>query len=150
MAPRKKPPRVRLRHYLKEWRKEKGNPSQEKVADAIGVDRTTLSKIERGEVPYSQDNLEALAEYYRVHPADLLRDPHQELPTIQVNSIDEKRLLKGMTVTYRSFSVRDPAALARRILALSKGPLPVAREEDPHLAEILRVLQQVGQPIHER
>lgn len=71
--PAKKPQRRRT--FLREWREHR-NLTQEAAADRIGVDQTTLSRIERGVLPYSQDFLEAAAFAYMCEPADLLmRNP---------------------------------------------------------------------------
>ncbi len=52
--------------YIRAWRKKEGHTLDELVSrlEAIGVETTaaTLSRIERGKQPYSQDILEALAE----------------------------------------------------------------------------------------
>ncbi len=44
----------------------------------VDISEGQLSRIERGETPYSQDILEALAQVMRCEPADLImRDPTQ-------------------------------------------------------------------------
>ena len=59
--------------------------SQEALADLVGVDRTTLGRIEAGKIPYNQDFIELCAELLRCEPADLLaRDPHTEGAPAQV------------------------------------------------------------------
>lgn len=68
-------PRPRYRTFLRHWREFK-NLTQEAAGDRIGIDRTTLSKIERGLVPYDQALLERAADAYGCEPADLImRDP---------------------------------------------------------------------------
>jgi DNA-binding XRE family transcriptional regulator len=63
------------RTFLKEWRDKRGY-SQEEAAELIGIERSTLSKIETGKMAYSQPFLEAAAEAYMCEPADLLmRNP---------------------------------------------------------------------------
>lgn len=70
-----KPKRQLRRTFLREWRKFK-NMTQEQAAEPLNMDPTTLSKIERGLVPYSQQLLEAAAELFGCEPVDLLiRDP---------------------------------------------------------------------------
>src|SRR5581483_5537757 len=71
MAPVKKPPHRRSRHFLKEWRDFR-DISQEEAADRAGISRSSLSKIESGRVPYNQDLLERLAVVYRCTPDDLI------------------------------------------------------------------------------
>lgn len=66
---------------IKAWRKHR-DMSLEKLSERLMVELEyeispgQLSRIERGEQPYSQDVLEALATVLRCAPADLLmRDP---------------------------------------------------------------------------
>ncbi len=62
-------------HYLREWRERRGKTLVQ-AAEYLHMTHGTLSKIERGKVPYNQRLLEALAEYYECEPADLIiRDP---------------------------------------------------------------------------
>ena len=79
-------------HYLREWRKASGLTLEqaadriERVAEAradadplvrpIGMTHATLSRIERGKLPYNQVLLELLAQVYRTDRASLImRDP---------------------------------------------------------------------------
>ncbi|MFA7308104.1 MAG: helix-turn-helix transcriptional regulator [Hyphomicrobium sp.] len=71
MAPVPKKPRERNRTFMREWRDFR-RLSQEEVADKLDIDRSTISRIERGESPYDQDILERLALVYRCDPEDLL------------------------------------------------------------------------------
>ncbi len=71
MPPLKKPAQVRPRTLHREWRKYFGI-SQEEAAARVEIDRTTLSKIERGQLPYNQDFLERLALAYGCEASDFL------------------------------------------------------------------------------
>ena len=71
MAPVKKKPRVREKHFIKEWREFRGH-SQDHVADLIEIDRSSLSKVEAGLVPYNQDLLEKLALVYLCDTEDMI------------------------------------------------------------------------------
>lgn len=72
VTPRQAPLR---RTFLRQWR-EYRNLNQDQAADRIGVDRSTLSRIENGKLPYNQAFLEAAAAAYLCEPADLLvRNP---------------------------------------------------------------------------
>lgn len=74
MAPIAKP-RPKHKTFLRAWRKYR-DLTQEAAASRIGLDRTTLSRIERGLVPYDQALLERAADAYSCEPADLImRDP---------------------------------------------------------------------------
>lgn len=65
---------------MRKWRKFRGL-SQQKAADRVDVDRTTLGRIEKGELPYNQDFLERLAHAYGVEVVDLLTiDPTRPDP----------------------------------------------------------------------
>jgi len=58
-------------HFLREWRK-KNDKTLVEVAEHLGMSHGNLSKIERGQVPYDQRQLESLAELYRCDPEDLI------------------------------------------------------------------------------
>lgn len=61
--------------YIRAWRKHRGL-TQERLAARIDVSTSQLSMLERGERPYNQKQLEALAEALATDPASLLmRDP---------------------------------------------------------------------------
>ena len=64
-------PSPRRATFLRAWRKFRGL-TQEAAADAIGYDRTALSRVERGEIGYSQDFLEPASIVYGCTPADLI------------------------------------------------------------------------------
>lgn len=59
------------RTFLKEWREYRGL-TQEQAADRLDMDRSNLSRVERGQIPYSQGLLEAAAEAYMCEPWDIL------------------------------------------------------------------------------
>jgi transcriptional regulator with XRE-family HTH domain len=91
----KKPPHKRRRTYLAEWRKYK-NYSQERVAEIIGVDQTTISRLERSVVPYDQDILERLSNVYGCEPHELLTwnpllGPEPKLVWDRVNQASPKK-----------------------------------------------------------
>ncbi len=61
--------------HFKAWRKYRGL-TQEQLALRIGISRTYLTKIERGDRKWDQPFLEAAADALRCDPPDLLmRDP---------------------------------------------------------------------------
>lgn len=63
------------RTYIREWRQHR-ELTLEKLAERIGITHGALSKIERGQRPYSQALLEALAGELGTDPASLLmRNP---------------------------------------------------------------------------
>lgn len=63
------------RHFFREWRKHRGL-TQEQLAERIGIARSYLTKIERGDRRYDQYFLEAAADALRCDPGDLItRNP---------------------------------------------------------------------------
>lgn len=69
--------------FIRAWRKHR-ELTLAQLADRLRVELEVdisegqLSRIERGETPYSQDILEAIAQVLRCEPADLIvRDPTQ-------------------------------------------------------------------------
>ena len=58
-------------HHLKAWRKYRGL-TQEQLAERIGIARSYLTKIERGDRRYDQPFLEAAADALRCSVADLV------------------------------------------------------------------------------
>ena len=67
----KKPDHRRSKTFLAEWRRYR-DMSQERVAELVDVDQTTISRLERGKVPYDQDILERLALVYGCEPFELI------------------------------------------------------------------------------
>lgn len=69
--------------YIRAWRKHRQLTLAQlvnrlQVELEVDISEGQLSRIERGETPYSQDILEAVAQVLRCEPADLIvRDPIQ-------------------------------------------------------------------------
>lgn len=70
--------RPRSRHFIREWRKHRGI-TQEQLAERIGTTKATISRIENGLQPYTQDFLDLCAEALMTEPGNLVvrnpRDP---------------------------------------------------------------------------
>jgi transcriptional regulator with XRE-family HTH domain len=67
--------RARRRTFFKEWRLHRGL-SQEQLAERLETSVASISRIESGTQPYTQDVLEALAEALNTDPASLImRNP---------------------------------------------------------------------------
>lgn len=65
----------RRRTFIAQWRKYRGL-SQEALAERLETTKASISRIETGLQPYSQDFLEAVAYQLQCEPVDLLiRDP---------------------------------------------------------------------------
>lgn len=93
-------PRPKYLTFLRHWRQHR-DLTQEAAASRIGIDRTTLSKIERAEVPYDQALLERAADAYSCEPADLLmRDPKSPiwslLDTVRSLPESQQKQIAGM------------------------------------------------------
>lgn len=87
MPPVKKPRHKLRRTFLKEWRTHRGL-TQEQAAERFNLDRSNLSRVERGESPYSQGLLEAAAEAYDCEPWDILNvNPLKEREVVDLTSI---------------------------------------------------------------
>jgi len=68
------------KHFLRKWRiyfrKTKGGHTLEEIAADVGTTHATLSRVETGNLDYTQTLLEALSWRYQVSVPDLLaRDP---------------------------------------------------------------------------
>lgn len=87
MPPTRQKKRQLRKTHLRAWRLFK-NLTQEQAAERIGIDYTTLGRIERGLVPYSQALLEAAAEAYGCEPWDLLNvDPTKERDVVDLTGL---------------------------------------------------------------
>ncbi len=74
MAPVKKIPHKRDRHFIKEWLESIGK-TQDVAAEELGVSQSSISRLLSSKSPYNQDLLEILARKYGWKPADLLKGP---------------------------------------------------------------------------
>lgn len=74
MARKPRTPRKRQPHFFRKWR-EARFPNQADAMEALGWSQSKISRLENGETPYSQDDLELAAEVYGCSVADLLTRP---------------------------------------------------------------------------
>ena len=96
MSPQQRRPSYR-RTFFKEWR-EYRELTQEQAAEMLGMDRSNLSRLERGLIPYGQSVLEAGATAYKCDPWDLLnRNPYQSEEDSELENI-----LRGATSEERA------------------------------------------------
>jgi len=69
------PKRRRRRTFFRQWREHRGL-TQEQLADRLETSVASVSRLESGTQPYTQDTLEALADALNTDPASLImRDP---------------------------------------------------------------------------
>jgi transcriptional regulator with XRE-family HTH domain len=61
-------------HFLRHWREHRGL-SQDQVAEAIGISKASVSRVENGITPYTQDVLETYARVLGCTVADLVSRP---------------------------------------------------------------------------
>jgi transcriptional regulator with XRE-family HTH domain len=61
-------------HFLRHWREYRGL-NQDQVAAAIGISKASVSRIENGITPYTQDTVEACARIFGCTVADLVSRP---------------------------------------------------------------------------
>lgn len=105
--------RILARHFIREWRESRGL-SQDKLVERVRerVDtfsKSTLSRIERQEGPYSQPILEAIAWALGCEPADLImRRPDEPIWSImdQLRQVPESDLpqVERIIGTFRKVS----------------------------------------------
>ena len=70
-----KRPKQRRRTFFKQWREKRGL-SQQRLAERLDTSVASISRIESGKQPYTQDFLEALSVALQTDPASLImRDP---------------------------------------------------------------------------
>lgn len=70
-------PRQRRRTFFRQWREFRGL-TQEQLAGRLETSVASISRIESGTQPYTQDVLEALAEALMTDPASLImRNPDE-------------------------------------------------------------------------
>jgi transcriptional regulator with XRE-family HTH domain len=65
---------VRLGAAIRQARKDRGGISQEALADAAGIDRSHMGKIERGQMNVTLLNLVKIAAALDGLPSELLRE----------------------------------------------------------------------------
>lgn len=103
----------RKRTYIRDWRKKRGHTLDEMVGrlEALGVKITgaSLSRIERGQQPYSQDILEAIADSLDVTVAQLVEhDPKIEKSEVIdfLQRLGEREAKQAETVLRAMFADR--------------------------------------------
>jgi transcriptional regulator with XRE-family HTH domain len=109
MGARFKSDNPRGAHFIRAWRKMH-NYKLDKMAADLDIDRSSLSRIERGEQPYSEDFLTACAVYLHCSPAALIGwepGPTEDLFDIwqDLSEDDQERviaMLKGLRASKKS------------------------------------------------
>lgn len=99
--------------YIRAWREKRGHTLDDMVGrlDAIGVKATgaSLSRIERGIQPYSQDILEAIAQALNVTVADLIEN-NPDVPEAEIidffRHLDAREIRQAESVIKAMFGER--------------------------------------------
>lgn len=87
MRKRKPPKEKHTRTFVRQWRLHR-RLTLEQLAERIGSTDASVSRIERGLQPYTQQTLEALAKALDCTPADLIqRDPGTPAPIWEIWSL---------------------------------------------------------------
>lgn len=97
--------------YIRQWRLKRGFTLDQMVGRMaeLGVETTgaSLSRIERGVQPYSQDILEAIAEALGRAPADLIEN-NPDLPEAEIfdllRHLDDRETRQAESVLRAMFS----------------------------------------------
>lgn len=91
-------------HFIREWREHR-DLTQQQLAERIGTSKQSISRIEQGKQPYTQESLEALGEALNATPVELIsRDPKREpdLPIFDLPVTDRERVrafIRALRVT---------------------------------------------------
>jgi transcriptional regulator with XRE-family HTH domain len=129
----KKPKRTRLRHYFKEWRKFR-KIGQSKAIELLGWSPSKISRIETGQTPYNQDDLEIAAEIFECEPASILTvNPLED--NIDAVMFDEQLVydvVETLFDTYppESFRKHSPKDMAELIVMCAKTELAHPSQPD--------------------
>jgi transcriptional regulator with XRE-family HTH domain len=107
---------IRLAENLKAWTEEQGL-TQMKIAEVLGLDQGTVSRIVRGEIPCKQKYLDKLCEYFKVSP--YVFQPFEEVPIVAA-------LSASLGLDYKS---TKPSV--EMLAALDKAPLPPVDTVEP-------------------
>lgn len=113
------PPRTRLRqrnyrkNFIRQWREHRGLSQDQlvgRVRDLLdGFSKSTLSRLENSKSPYTQDQLEAIAEALGLEPQDLLmREPDGDawslMDTLRAIPADDLEQVRRIIETFRKAS----------------------------------------------
>lgn len=104
---------ARKRTYIRAWREKKGYTLEDMLGrlETIGFKITgaSLSRIERGIQPYSQDTLEAIAEALNLTAADLIENdptvPEAEIIDF-LRHLDDRQVRQAESVLKAMFGER--------------------------------------------
>jgi transcriptional regulator with XRE-family HTH domain len=116
--------RPRRQTFLREWR-EYRDLTQDQAAEKIGIDRSTLSKIERGRVTYNQPFLEATADAYRCTPADLISRKPERLN--ELKDVFQTAKDCGPILVLNEEQVQQLADIMEHLLVMTGMPAHRAR-----------------------
>ncbi|MDB5584278.1 MAG: helix-turn-helix protein [Bradyrhizobium sp.] len=104
---------ARKRTYIRAWREKRGYTLDDMIGrlEMLGTKLTgaSLSRIERGLQPYSQDVLEAIAEALNVSAADLIEN-NPDVPEAEIidflRHLDDRQVRQAESVLKAMFGER--------------------------------------------
>jgi transcriptional regulator with XRE-family HTH domain len=119
MSRRKRPAGLELDPtYLLEWRKFR-DMSLDDVGKLMGIDKTAISRIERGLTPYDQIHLQQMSKIYKSTIPDLLyTDPRRQTQPNQFGMVGFQNVQQGDKKVRR----RTPADELTEMFAKLKLP----------------------------
>jgi transcriptional regulator with XRE-family HTH domain len=130
------------RHFIKEWRKAR-RMTQERLAETIGSTSSSVSRIETGDQPYSQDSLEMIAQALNTTPGKLLTGPPDQkaAPSPETQPINERLLMltfAAMMERLAGMAKTEADLLAEALLEVARMPQSDLEGTDlPSLARTL-------------
>lgn len=84
--------------FFRQWRKSR-ELTQDQLAEKMGIEQGTLSRLERGDIAYTQETLEAFAAGVGCQPADLFAEPTAENELSRfIGSLDERTASKALRI----------------------------------------------------
>jgi transcriptional regulator with XRE-family HTH domain len=138
MPPVAKKPRKRLRTFFREWREFRGL-KQNRVAEMLETEPSTLSRLETGKSPYDQDMLERLAEIYECEPGELLSTyPNNDEPATNNAPPEWTLQVVDWTLQALGHDKTETAVILGFVRELVSAPLTGIAAENPSFALRLR------------
>jgi transcriptional regulator with XRE-family HTH domain len=125
-------PEQRAGHYLRAWRIYRGLKLHE-LAERVEISHSTLSRLERGHIPYTQRTWERLAGALRTDPASLILFAPEMAPFAQVAltaTLSEKRQLLHVVQAIRR-ETRPPLVDSERTRTKAKSEI-ITSSHSPH------------------
>lgn len=82
-------------HHIRSWRSHLGF-TQDQAATAIGMTRENLSKLERGEISFTEDSLERVAKAFKCRISDLFAPPEHVGEGEKTRNVNDLKLVLAL------------------------------------------------------